>query len=91
MRGGIEQYCGDHPHTSSDLRYGSQGASLLCKLLEGDARWPEFVAQLGHTLKGKLQQTALACLAGAVASPQAAVHEFGCPAAVVRWCLRVLH
>ena len=25
VRGGIEQYCGDHPHTSSTLRHGSQG------------------------------------------------------------------
>ena len=76
-RGSIEQYCGDHLHTSSTCDMAHKGANLLRKLLEGDQRWPEFVAQLGQT-KGKLQQT----VRGAVASPQGAVHEFGGPAAV---------
>ena len=81
VRGGIEQYCDDHPHTSSTSDMAHKGANLLRKLLEGDQRWTEFVAQLGQT-KGKLQQTALAWCVAAVASPQGAVHEFGGPAAV---------
>ena len=69
VRGGIEQYCGDHPHTSSTCDMAHKGANLLRKLLEGDQRWPEFVAQLGQT-KGKLQQTALAWCVGPSLGPR---------------------
>ena len=71
------------------MRYGSQGGNLLRKLLEGDARWPEFVAQLGQT-KGKLQQTALACCVGPSLRPKARFMNLGAPLRWARWCLRVL-
>src|SRR5271166_4877300 len=89
VRGGIEQYCGDHPHTSSTCDMAHKGANLLRKLLEGDARWPEFVAQLGQT-KGKLQQTALACCVGPSLRPKARFMNLAAPLRWARWCLRVL-
>ena len=89
VRGGIEQYCGDHPHTSSTCDMAHKGANLLRKLLEGDQRWPEFVAQLGQT-KGKLQQTALAWCVGPSLRPKARFMNLGAPLRWARWCLRVL-
>ena len=89
VRGGIEQYCDDHPHTSSTSDMAHKGANLLRKLLEGDQRWPEFVAQLGQT-KGKLQQTALACCVGPSLRPKARFMNLGAPLRWARWCLRVL-
>src|SRR5271157_3290444 len=65
------------------------GANLLRKLLEGDQRWPEFVAQLGQT-KGKLQQTALAWCVGLSLRPKARFMNLGAPLQWARWCLRVL-
>src|SRR5271166_1005564 len=89
VRGGIEQYCGDHPQTSSTCDMAHKGANLLRKLLEGDQRWPEFVAQLGQT-KGKLQQTALAWCVGPSLRPKARFMNLGAPLRWARWCLRVL-
>jgi hypothetical protein len=89
VRGGIEQYCGDHPHTSSTCDMAHKGANLLRKLLEGDARWPEFVAQLGQT-KGKLQQTSLACCMGPSLRSKARFMNLGAPLRWARWCLRML-
>ena len=89
VRGGIEQYCGDHLHTSSTCDMAHKGANLLRKLLEGDQRWPEFVAQLGQT-KGKLQQTALAWCVGPSLRPKARFMNLGAPLRWARWCLRVL-
>ena len=89
VRGGIEQYCDDHPHTSSTSDMAYKGANLLRKLLEGDQRWPEFVAQLGQT-KGKLQQTALAWCVGPSLRPKARFMNLGAPLRWARWCLRVL-
>ena len=76
VRGGIERYREDHPHTSSTCDMAHKGANLLRKLLEADERWPGFVAHLGQT-KAKLQQTPLACCVRPSTSPQGAVHEFG--------------
>jgi hypothetical protein len=89
VRGGIEQYCDEHPHTSSTCDMAHKGANLLRKLLEGDARWPEFVAHLGQT-KAKLQQTTLACCVGPALRPKARFMNLGAPLRWARWCLRVL-
>lgn len=89
VRGGIEQYGLDHPHTSSTCDMAHKGANLLRKLLEGDARWPEFVAQLGQT-KGKLQQTSLACCVGPSLRSKARFLNLGAPLRWARWCLRML-
>jgi hypothetical protein len=89
VRGGIEQYCGDHSHTSSTCDMAHKGANLLRKLLEGDARWPEFVARLGQT-KGKLQQTSLACCLGPSLRSKARFMNLGAPLRWARWCLRML-
>ena len=67
-----------HPRLATWL---TRGQTCWRKLLEGDQRWPEFVAQLGQT-KGKLQQTAPGVVRGAVASPQVSFYELGAPAAV---------
>lgn len=89
VRGGIEQYCEDYPHTSSTCDMAHKGANLLRKLLEGDVRWSGFVAQLGQT-KGKLQQTTLACCVGPSLRPKARFMNLGAPLRWARWCLRVL-
>ena len=64
-----QQYCGDHPHTSSTCDMAHKGANLLRKLLEGNARWPDFVARLGQT-KGKLHKQRLACCVGPSLRPK---------------------
>lgn len=89
VRGGIEQYCEKHPHTSSICDMAHKGANLLRKLLEGDARWPGFVAHLGQT-RAKLQQTTLACCVGPALRPKARFMNLGAPLRWARWCLRVL-
>jgi hypothetical protein len=89
VRGGIERYCGDHPHTSSTCDLAHKGANLLRKLLEGDARWPEFVARLGQT-RGKLPLTSLACCLGPSLRSKARFMNLGAPLRWARWCLRML-
>jgi len=89
VRGGIESYCGDHPHTSSTCDMAHKGANLLRTLLEADARWSEFTVRLGQT-KAKLQQTPLACCIGPSLRPKARFMNLAAPLRWARWCLRVL-
>ena len=76
VRGGIEQYCGDHPDTSSTCEMADKGANLLRKLLEGDrggrVRGPTGPDQGEVATNG-------ACVRGRCFA-QGAVHEFACPA-----------
>ena len=89
VQGGIERYCGNHPHTVATCDMAHKGANLLRLLLEADQRWAEFVAQLGST-KAKLQQTPLACCVGPRLRPKARFMNLAAPLRWARWCLRVL-
>jgi hypothetical protein len=89
VRGGIERYCGNHPHTVATCDTAHKGANLLRRLLEADERWAGFVAQLGQT-KAKLQQTPLAWCVGPRLRPKARFMNLAAPLRWARWCLRVL-
>jgi hypothetical protein len=89
VRVGIERYSRRHAHTAATCDAAHKGANVLRKLLEADASWPEFVAQLGQT-KSKLQQTPLASWIGPSLRPKARFMNLAAPLRWARWCLRVL-
>jgi hypothetical protein len=89
VRGGIERYCGHHPHTAATRDTAHKGANLLRRLLGADERWAGFVARLGQT-KAQLRQTALACCVGPSLRPKARFMNLAAPLRWARWCLRAL-
>ena len=55
VRGGIEQYCGDHPHTSSTCDMAHKGANLLRSSWKGTrggpSSWPNWARPRGSCNK----------------------------------------
>ena len=89
VRGGIEQYCGDHPQTSSTCDMAHKGANLLRKLLEGDARWPGFLPDWARP-RGSCNKRRRRGAWGRRFAPEARFMNLGAPLRWARWCLRVL-
>jgi hypothetical protein len=86
VKKGSELFAQRHPDTVVTYDAAHHGALVLQRRLEGDPRWPEFVAQLGH-VKARLQQTSDAFLLAPSLRPKARYMNL---AALLRWGRKIL-